>query len=532
MRKFKSFYIAFVLFLSLTGCYADRAQLDNSNLHAEYQSQDEQDRIIPSYTTIYEAIKNRELEKAITLLREALKDDKEVDLMQRDNRGRSLLHFAVKSANLSQEVLYVEIVSLLIKLKQDVNARDNQANTPLHITAKKGLFLFAEELVKNGANIYAENRYGEIPLHYAVEEGNIKVVRLLINQNKTVEKTMRPLVLIGPDNYIDKKDEHGRTPLYLVMHKLGLCIGNPAFGNPEKYIFVVNLLIASGADVHTEDKYGTTLLHLAARVGCVEMVHRLLKEKVEVNPRDEDGNSPLALAISYRVGSPKEKDYMIIVDLLIGAGANVNHKNNYNSTPLHSAAGHGNIEIVKLLIAHKVKINFKDDNGYTPFHLAIVNNGGIEPEISDQQRYLEVLTLLIQAGAIIDVKDNDDYTPLQLAVRNGFDKVVIYLIKQGANINPTHNHSLLHDAIYFCYSARKDAYIAIIKYLISLGVGINDADGQGETPLHLAAQKLYILGFQEVVNLLVAAGAGTYAVNKEGNTPLYYMKPYIRRVLL
>ena len=213
MRKFKSFYIAFVLFLSLTGCYADRAQLDNSNLHAEYQQQNGQDRIIPSYTTIYEAIENRELEKAITLLQEALKGDKGADLMQRDYQGCSLLHFAILDADPSQEVLYVEIVSLLIKLKQDVNARDNQANTPLHMAASKGLFLFVEEFVKNGANIYAENRYGKIPLHYAVEGENIEVVRLLIDQNKTVEKTMTSLILTASDSYIDKKDNHGRTPL-------------------------------------------------------------------------------------------------------------------------------------------------------------------------------------------------------------------------------------------------------------------------------------------------------------------------------
>ena len=56
MRKFKLFYIS-VFFLSLTGCYADCGQLENSNPHAEDQPQGEQDRIIPSYTTLYEAIK-------------------------------------------------------------------------------------------------------------------------------------------------------------------------------------------------------------------------------------------------------------------------------------------------------------------------------------------------------------------------------------------------------------------------------------------------------------------------------------------
>jgi ankyrin repeat protein len=534
MHKFKSFYIASVLFLSLTGCYADRGQLENSNLHAEVQLQGEKDRVIPSYTTLYEAIKNKDLEKAIALLQEALKDGKEVDLMQRDDRGRSLLHFAIVNADSSQEVLYVEIVSLLIKLKQDVNARDNEANTPLHMAANKGLFFIVEELVKNGANIYAENKYGEIPLHYAIEEGNIEVVRLLIDQNKPVEKTMRPLILTGSDSYIDKKDKDGRTALYFVMLKL--CSSNLACSNPEKYVFILKLLIASGANVHTEDKYGTTLLHIAARDGCVEMVRRLLKEKVKVNSRDkDDGSSPLDLAISYRVSSAEEKDYMIIVNMLIEAGANVHHKNNYNSTLLHSAAAQGNLEVVKLLIAHEVEINLKDNIGNTPLYIAVANSASSNAGILEQQCYLEVIDLLIQRGAMIDVENNDGYTPLQRAVRDGSDKVVIYLIKQGANINPTNSHSLLHEAIKaidFFYPDQKDAFVAIIKYLISSCVGINNVDGQGDTPLHLAAQKLWMPEFQEVVNLLIEVGADIYAVNNKGNTPFFYMKPYIREVLL
>ena len=526
MHKFKLLYIVFLSFLPLTGCYADRGQLKNSNLHAENQPKGEQDRSIPSYTILYEAIKNRELEKAIALLQKALKDDKEVDLMQRDSRGRSLLHFAIVNADSSREVLYREIVNLLIKLKQDVNAKDNQANTPLHMAARKGLFLVAEELVKNGANIHAENKYGEIPLHYAVEGGNIEVIRLLIDQKNTVKKTVMPLILTGSDSCIDKKDNYGRTSLYLAMHKVGLCVGNPAFGNPEKYVFIVKLLVASGANVHTEDKYGTTLLHIVARVGCVEMVCMLLKEKVEVNLCDYNSNTPLALAIRDSDISPRIKDYLIVVQLLIEAGANVHH------TLLHRAVTYGNVEMVKFLIAHEVEINFKDNKGYTPFHLAVINSGSKELKISDQQRYLEVVDLLIQAGAIIDVKDTDDYTPLQLAVRNGSDKVAIYLIKQGANINPTNSHSLLHDAIDACYPGRKDAYIVIIKYLISLGIGINAVDDRGNTPLHLAAINLYIPGFSEVINLLIEAGTDIYAANNAGIMPLFYLKPYISRVLL
>ena len=48
MHKLKLFYITFVLFLSLTGCYTDRGQLENSNFHAEDQKQDTQGGMVTS----------------------------------------------------------------------------------------------------------------------------------------------------------------------------------------------------------------------------------------------------------------------------------------------------------------------------------------------------------------------------------------------------------------------------------------------------------------------------------------------------
>ena len=315
------------------------------------------------------------------------------------------------------------------------------------------------------------------------------------------------------------------------MHKLGLCIDDSSFGI-EKYLGIIKLLVASGANIHTIDKYGTTLLHLAAEAGCVEMVRMLLEEKVKVNLCDENTNSPLALAIRGSGISSRVKDYLMVVNMLIEVGANVHHANKYNSNLLHIAIVYGNVEIVKLLIDHKVEINLKDNIGYTPLHVAVASNADSKLDILEQQCCLEVLDLLIQRGAIIDVENDSGYTPLQLAVRDGSGKLATYLIKQGANINPTNSHSLLHEAINACYSERKDAYIALIKYLISLGVVVNNADGQGNTPLHLAIKKLWVPGFQEVINLLIKAGADIYAINKDGNTPFFYMKPYIREILL
>jgi ankyrin repeat protein len=54
-----------------------------------------------------------------------------------------------------------EVATLLIA---DVNARDNEGNTPLHRTSSKEL---ASLLIAKGADINAKNNEGETPLHVA-----------------------------------------------------------------------------------------------------------------------------------------------------------------------------------------------------------------------------------------------------------------------------------------------------------------------------------------------------------------------------
>ena len=69
-----------------------------------------------------------------------------------------------------------------------------------------------------------------------------------------------------------------------------------------------------------------------------------------------------------------------IAELLIAAGADVNAKNKYGTTPLHKAAFYGHKEIAELLIANGVDVNAKKNNGRTPLDRAIWIN---ETEIAD-----------------------------------------------------------------------------------------------------------------------------------------------------
>lgn len=55
-----------------------------------------------------------------------------------------------------------------------------------------------------------------------------------------------------------------------------------------------------GSDLSLQDPIGQTPLHLAARRGHTGLVTMLLRRGVDVNSRDEDGHSPLLLAVRGR----------------------------------------------------------------------------------------------------------------------------------------------------------------------------------------------------------------------------------------
>ena len=56
---------------------------------------------------------------------------------------------------------------------------------------------------------------------------------------------------------------------------------------------VVNLLLKNKADVNLKDNFGCTALYIATKVGDRELVEVLLKNNADANIQSDTGNSPL-----------------------------------------------------------------------------------------------------------------------------------------------------------------------------------------------------------------------------------------------
>ncbi|GBO54087.1 hypothetical protein APA_2035 [Pseudanabaena sp. lw0831] len=162
--------------------------------------------------------------------------------------------------------------------------------------------------------------------------------------------------------------------------KYGLTVLGIAAKNSR--LDIAQLLLAHNADPNYSEPRSCchpTPLMSAAYNGDIEMVKLLLLKGAEVNSSPDEGVAAIDEAI--RLNHPD------VVKLLLENGANPNH-NVLGATPLHHAAYYGYQKIVSLLIEHGADINAKSlSDKKTPLAIAI------------QNKHLDVIELLKKAGA-------------------------------------------------------------------------------------------------------------------------------------
>ena len=91
-----------------------------------------------------------------------------------ETTGNTLLHECVNYCN-------YPALTELISRRADVNALNKQNLAPLHIAIWKGYLHLAAPLLKAGANQDVEDNGGRVPLYFAVQRGDVRSMRLLLD---------------------------------------------------------------------------------------------------------------------------------------------------------------------------------------------------------------------------------------------------------------------------------------------------------------------------------------------------------------
>ena len=136
----------------------------------------------------------------------------------------------------------------------------------------------------------------------------------------------------------------------------------------------VKALLACGADPNHRDKLRITPLQFSIGANTPECLRLLLNAKADVHIKSNRGETALSRAIR----ALDETDFL---GLLLAHGADIECSDNFDWTPLRSAAKHNHTKQVSLLLGKGANINASSPDGMTAFHHAIVHNSSAALEI-------------------------------------------------------------------------------------------------------------------------------------------------------
>lgn len=380
---------------------------------------------------------------------------------------------------------------------KNIALRDDNGNTPLHLAILSKAEVSVVSFILNmAAPINERNKYGNSPLHVALELKNLPVTRLLIQNQADIfalnntGKSAISLIFEQPLSFMEgifdqemvrRRDTALNTPLYYSIYSGALP--------------VTNLLLERGALVQDVNMNQSTPLHEAVRNGQLEICKLLINKGANINSKDNQGNTPMHNVIFWESSD--------LADFLMSSGATLEIKNNDGRTPLHEGVRRGAKKMVPYLLTRGALINTRDSSGKTPLFDSVLlddpnllvfllsrganpqardNNGNTVMHLAVTNETPGLIEILLNNGVDVFGENANGETPLMIALQRGIGASQQVINSKNINVQNNQGNSILHIAVL---SARDNP---TLEFILSLKPDINGRNKDGKTPLDLALE--------------------------------------------
>jgi len=201
-----------------------------------------------NYRRFFEAASKGSLEE----IKGFIRDHPGLNLNQKDSNGRTALHIACKNGDHA-------IVRVLVDSKANLEARERQGNTALQIACRKGDLEVTEFLVESKAQLDCSNNEGKAALLTSCRCGNLEVARYMVEAGENAKVS----------------DTNGYGPLHLLVQR-----------NPPTVKFWIE---KAKSGVSTPNIHGFTPLLAACSKGHLPLVRFLVEAKADMKYVDRLG---------------------------------------------------------------------------------------------------------------------------------------------------------------------------------------------------------------------------------------------------
>jgi ankyrin repeat protein len=377
---------------------------------------------------------------------------------------------------------------LLSADKNVVLARNRDGETPLHWAEKTDRLPFASFWIQSGVSMATTNFAGQTALHLAAANGKIEFVKALLAANAPT----------------DIRDTNGWTPLDAAIH--------------AQQSDCIHLLMAKAPAAEHPERGLATTLHKAAANGNVAALAALLDTETNLEARNELGLTPLQVA--------GQAGQLGAAAFLIDRGANVNARDPDGNTVLHQ---------ILISRTHWVKgrpsdawVERRKKNPSEEKFWRVYNT----PSGYTSPRELAAsVAFFLACGTDTAATNHAGQTILQLVTADStmlwdYDRAAILPLLQqsgnGLNERDANGNTALHRLSTGFYDGNK---VENMVSLIASGANVNATNNLGQTPLHVASEKITMWDnndppINNPFQLLIYKKADVNARDNEGRTPM------------
>ncbi|KAF4763491.1 hypothetical protein HAV15_000099 [Penicillium sp. str.  len=428
----------------------------------------------------------------------------------------STLSLPIHAIFTAAEIGYEQVSQMTLQNSQKFDERDSYGQSPLLHAAENLQAGVVNMLVRAGAQVNVVNNMRQNPLHVICQQSRHKdrlgLVGYFIAQGAStglcdvdnmtpflyaVANQSKDIVLHFLDTGFDVNFRHRRRYWTASMKDLVVTYDvDKSFELPNR----------NGLSI------GLTALHFSALSGIVGMTGLLLDHGAEPNALDENGDTPLHLAIRSQVSGHKYDDPWVLGQYAVETLNDIIIDFEEEAFEVWEAIDQARGRTVQqILKSQATNVNIPNKEGEYPLHAIPFGKGRVHLECA-------VLSMLLDYGAQVSSLNCKRQTCLHLASKAGNWRAVCILLEKGCDIAllDVHGFSPVHyavrhnrsDIIQLMFESRQEQFSLVCV----------QCDGLGKSMLHHHTESP--MCSTAVIRILLKVGCDVEKLDANGNSAL------------